>query len=101
MKATLERQFTTSAEPKAINEIGWFDTNASGTVIGTKHVLFRGAGNPVGSTIPDTPNSFLCTKKDYANFILELEFKENPKLNSGIQIRSQCFDEDKELDLTG
>ena len=53
LKATLELQFTTSAEPKAINEIGWFETNASGSVIGTKHVLFRGAGNPVGSTIPD------------------------------------------------
>jgi hypothetical protein len=49
----LELQFTTSAEPKAINEIGWFETNASGNVIGPKHVLFRGAGNPVGSTIPD------------------------------------------------
>ncbi len=53
LKATLELQFTTSIEPKAINEIGWFETNASGTAIGTKHVLFHGAGNPVGSTVPD------------------------------------------------
>lgn len=53
LRATLELQFTTSAEPKAINEIGWFETNASGNIIGPKHVLFRGAGNPVGSTIPD------------------------------------------------
>lgn len=53
LKATLELQFTTSIEPKAINEIGWFETNASGSVIGAKHVLFRGAGNPVGSTVPD------------------------------------------------
>lgn len=43
----------------------------------------------VGSTVPDTPNSFLCTKMDYSDFILELEVKVDPELNSGIQIRSQ------------
>lgn len=43
----------------------------------------------VGSTVPNTPNSFLCTKKEYSDFILELEVKVDPELNSGIQIRSQ------------
>ncbi len=43
----------------------------------------------VGTTVPDTPNSFLCTKMEYCDFILELEVKVNPQLNSGIQIRSQ------------
>jgi hypothetical protein len=62
LKATLERQFTTSAEPKAINEIGWFETNASGTVIGTKHVLFRGAGNPWAARSPT-----LSEKKSNSN----------------------------------
>jgi hypothetical protein len=37
----------------------------------------------------------LCTTKDYGDFILELEFKVHPKLNSGVQIRSECFDEPK------
>ena len=46
----------------------------------------------VGTTVPGTPNSFLCTARDYADFVLELEFKVDPKLNSGVQIRSQCFD---------
>jgi hypothetical protein len=46
----------------------------------------------VGSTVPNTDNSFLCTEKDYADFILELEFKVDPKLNSGVQVRSECFD---------
>ena len=50
---------------------------------------------------PTPSNSFLCTKKDYADFILELDFKVNPKLNSGVQVRSQCFDEDKTLKLDG
>lgn len=43
----------------------------------------------VGTTIPNTPNSFLCTKMEYCDFVLELEVKVDPRLNSGIQIRSQ------------
>ena len=45
----------------------------------------------VGTTVPNTPNSFLCTKKIYQDFILELEFKVDPKLNSGVQIRSNSY----------
>ncbi|MCX7044357.1 MAG: DUF1080 domain-containing protein [Candidatus Sumerlaeota bacterium] len=47
----------------------------------------------VGETVPGTPNSFLCTNKNYANFILELEFKVTGGMNSGIQIRSQSIPE--------
>ena len=36
----------------------------------------------VGRTIPKTPNSFLCTEKQYGDFILEYEFKVDPRLNS-------------------
>ena len=46
-------------------------------------------GQIVGTTVPDTPNSFLCTRKNYDDFILELEVKVDQRLNSGIQIRSQ------------
>ena len=46
----------------------------------------------VGTTVPKTPNSFLCTEKDYGDFILEYEFKIDPRLNSGVQIRSQLKD---------
>ena len=45
-------------------------------------------GHIVGQTVPKTPNSFLCTTRDYADFELELEYKVDPRLNSGIQIRS-------------
>ena len=48
----------------------------------------------VGATVLNTGNSFLCTEKDYGDFILELEFKVDPKLNSGVQIRSLCFEKD-------
>lgn len=45
-------------------------------------------GAIVGTTVPKTPNSFLCTVEDYANFILEVEYKVDPTLNCGIQFRS-------------
>ena len=45
----------------------------------------------VGTSVPNTPNSFLCTKKLYSDFILEYEFKVHPELNSGVQIRSQSL----------
>jgi len=51
----------------------------------------------IGTSVPKTSNSFLCTDRDYGDFELELEFKVDPKLNSGIQIRSQCFDEPQEV----
>ena len=51
------------------------------------------AGQIVGKTVLKTPNSFLCTKQHYSDFILELEFKVDPALNSGVQIRSNSFPE--------
>jgi Domain of Unknown Function (DUF1080) len=58
-------------------------------------------GQIIGTSVPNTTNSFLCTKRDYADFILELEFKVQDGLNSGVQIRSQCFDEAKTVELGG
>lgn len=55
----------------------------------------------VGSSVPNTPNSFLCTEKDYGDFVLELEFKVDPALNSGVQIRSQYFESPMEFDYEG
>ena len=45
-------------------------------------------GQIVGLSVPNTPNSFLCTERHYADFVLEYEFKVDPRLNSGVQIRS-------------
>jgi hypothetical protein len=58
-------------------------------------------GEIVGKSVPRTPNSFLCTTRDYTNFILELEFKVATNLNSGIQIRSQAFDERRKVERDG
>ncbi len=49
-------------------------------------------GAIVGSSVPNTPNSFLCTKKMYGDFVLEYEFKVDPSLNSGVQIRSNSLE---------
>jgi hypothetical protein len=58
-------------------------------------------GQIVGTTVPNTGNSFLCTKRDYGDFLLELEFKVQAPLNSGVQVRSQCFDEARTVELGG
>ncbi|MBI5758550.1 MAG: DUF1080 domain-containing protein [Planctomycetales bacterium] len=55
----------------------------------------------IGTSVPNTSNSFLCTEKDYGDFILEVEFKVHPKLNSGVQIRSQVFDAPQEAEIAG
>ncbi len=41
-----------------------------------------------GTAVPDSPNSFLCTKESYGDFILELDFFTGTMMNSGVQIRS-------------
>ena len=51
-------------------------------------------GAIVGTAVKGSPNSFLCTKKEYGDFILEFEVKCDPKLNSGVQFRSQIAPKD-------
>jgi hypothetical protein len=45
-----------------INDFGWFATNSTGTVLGPKHLLFRGgssvAPDPVGKTVSFTPTQY-------------------------------------------
>lgn len=45
-------------------------------------------GEIVGTTVKDTPNSFLATEQDYEDFILELELNVAEGMNSGVQFRS-------------
>ena len=45
-------------------------------------------GTVLGKTSEGSPNSFLCTKKDYSDFELKFEVKVDDRLNSGVQIRS-------------
>jgi len=45
-------------------------------------------GTIVGTSVANTPNSFLTTEQEYGDFIFECEVKVDDKLNSGIQFRS-------------
>lgn len=61
---------------------GWKQLNGKATYEVKNGVI-------VGTTVPNEPNSFLATEKDYTDFILELEFMVDPSMNSGIQFRSE------------
>ena len=65
------------------------DGNLDAFVTRGGNATFRLEGNElIGTTAPNTPNTFLVTKKRYSNFELIAEVKVDPALNSGIQIRS-------------
>lgn len=44
----------------------------------------------VGETRANTGNSFLCTTREYGDFVLEFEVRLDDELNSGCQIRSHA-----------
>lgn len=60
---------------------GWNQKNGS-----AKFIVEN--GEIVGSTVANTPNSFLCTNEDFSDFILEVDLKVDDEMNSGIQFRS-------------
>jgi hypothetical protein len=55
----------------------------------------------VGQTVAGTGNSFLCTKRKFSDFIFEFEFKVAENMNSGVQFRSEVFDQEKQLTIDG
>lgn len=61
---------------------GWIQKNGTATYVVKD-------GTVLGTTAEGSPNSFLCTEKEYGDFELTVEVKlNNNELNSGIQIRS-------------
>ncbi len=61
------------------------------SVIGGDATYKNAQGAIVGTSTLHTPNTFLRSDKIYGDFLLELEYKVDPKLNSGIQIRSNSI----------
>lgn len=53
-------------------------------------------GMIIGKTVEGSPNTFLCTTRDYADFVLEFDVLCDPELNSGCQIRSHVYEKDTE-----
>ncbi len=66
---------------------------------GTAEYRVEGAGTAdaaiVGTTVSGSPNSFLCTDATYGDFELRLEWKVDPDLNSGVQLRSEIGADDR------
>ncbi len=61
---------------------GWSQKNGTAT--------YRVEDNcVVGKTSEGSPNSFMCTDKEYGDFELKFEVKVDNELNSGVQFRSQ------------
>ncbi len=52
------------------------------------------SGAIVGRTVDGSPNSFLCTTRDYGDFELEYEAKTDPALNSGVQLRAHKYEQE-------
>ncbi len=52
-------------------------------------------GAIVGHSVPNTQNSFLCTKERFGDFELVFEVKVDNALNSGVQIRSNIKENDR------
>jgi len=75
-------RFTPLFDGKTLN--GWEVCNGKAT--------YRVEGGAiVGRTAEGSPNSFLCTTREYGDFILEWESRNDPVLNSGVQIRSHRY----------
>lgn len=93
-----------TAEPKA--DDGWVPLfngkNLDGWVRRGGEAKYTAEdGCIVGRSTPDTPNSFLCTTKTYRDFELEVEFKADADLNSGVQVRSEFVEEGKSVQSAG
>jgi mono/diheme cytochrome c family protein/glucose/arabinose dehydrogenase len=77
-------------------ETGWTPLFDGVSLAGWKQVNGKASYKVVsgaieGQTVMDSPNSFLATEKEYADFTLEIEFLVDPVMNSGIQIRSHSI----------
>lgn len=60
----------------------WTQLNGTAPFVVKKGVI-------TGTTVLDSPNSFLCSKLNYGNFILEYDFMVDTSMNSGVQVRSE------------
>lgn len=64
----------------------WIQINGTASFILEKGIV-------TGTTVLNSPNSFLCTKSNYGDFILEFDTWIDPQLNSGVQFRSESLPE--------
>lgn len=80
-------------QPKEKDDTPWTylineDNTEGWTILGGKATYKVENGVVTGTTVANTPNTFLTTSKKYSDFIFEIDFKVDSIMNSGIQIRS-------------
>ena len=51
----------------------------------------------IGECLIGNPNSYLCTKKSYSDFVMELDFQVGNKINSGVQVRTTVHKNDTNI----
>lgn len=85
-----------AAKSLAAEAVSIFDgkTLAGWVVKGGSAKYHVESGLIVGTTVEGSKNTFLSTKRDYADFELILEVKCDKELNSGIQIRSHVYEKE-------
>jgi hypothetical protein len=66
LRATLYLNAT--ANPSEVNDFGWFETNSTGTIAGTRHLLFSGTGNNYDQIPTATGTSVTFTPTRYFGF---------------------------------
>ncbi|NQZ60205.1 MAG: DUF1080 domain-containing protein, partial [Lentisphaeraceae bacterium] len=79
----VKQGFTSLFDGKTLK--GWSQKNGKATYVVKD-------GTILGTTADWSPNSFLCTEKQYADFELTFEVLLDGRLNSGVQIRSATKD---------
>ena len=95
------------AAPELYGRDGWIDLFNGRNLSGWKQIsgearYYVEDGCIVGEAVSESEtNSVLCTKENYDNFILELDFKVDHQLFSGIHIRSEFAAKDTRQELNG
>jgi len=83
-------------QPKEKDDTQWVylineNSTEGWTILGGEATYKVEEGIITGTTVANTPNTFLTSNKMYDDFILEIDFKVDSVMNSGIQIRSNSF----------
>lgn len=91
--STQNKDTVLQAETSHSAEAGWVELFNGKDLSGWKQLNGTASyrvenGAIVGTTVTDSPNSFLATDKTYDDFILEFEVMLNNDINSGVQFRS-------------
>ncbi len=67
------------------------DSLSGWTILGGNATYRVEDGVIIGTTVSNSANTFLTTNENYGDFILELDYKVDSTMNSGIQIRSESL----------